>query len=100
MHTHDTSDERPQHQNYLNNLTNLEQGTVANLTLGSDAGLAGTAEDDQSANASCSAQMLLTGDSCYAPSCSYGAETARAPLSLPQRTQMRLNPKSAHICRF
>lgn len=80
MHTHDMTDVRPQQQNYLNNLTNLEQGTEANLTLGSDAGLAGTAENNQSANTSCSAQMLLTGDSCYAQSCSCGAETAQAPL--------------------
>lgn len=73
--------------------TNQERGTGANLTLGSDTGLAGTAEDNQSANTSCSAQMLLTGDSCYAPSCSCGAETAKAPLELPPRTRMRLKIK-------
>lgn len=43
--------------------------------------------------------MLLMGDSCYAPSCSCGAETAKAPLSLPHRTWMCLKSKSAHICR-
>lgn len=80
MHTHDMTDERLQKQNYLNNLTNLEQVVEANLTPGSDTGLAGTAEDNQSANTSCSAQMLLMGDSCYAPSCSCGVETAKAPL--------------------
>lgn len=79
MYTHDVTDERPQKQNYLNNLTNLERGTEANLTLGSDTGLPGTAEYNQSANPSCSAQMLLIGDSCYAPSCLCGAETATAP---------------------